>query len=121
MDFISRKFHAALDYFSVLVLLSAPWLLNFSESLTATAVAVFAGVLILIMSMMTNYEGGLIRSIPMAIHLKMDVVLGAVLAASPWMFNFNDVVYLPHLIMGLLAIFAGIFSTKVSLTKRMAG
>ena len=121
MDFISRKFHAVLDYFSVIVLLSAPWLLNFSDSLPATAMAVFAGLLVLIMSMMTNYEGGLIRSIPMAIHLKMDVILGVVLAASPWLFKFKEVVYLPHLIMGLLAIFSGFFSTKVSLTKKMAG
>ena len=121
MNIISRKFHAVLDYFSVMILLTAPWLFNFSDSTAATATAVFAGVLILIMSLMTNYEGGFVRNIPMSVHLNVDVVLGVILAASPWIFGFSDLVYLPHLIMGVLAILAGTMTTRTSLNNRMAG
>lgn len=114
MKIISRKSHAVLDYLSAIILISAPWIFGFSDSSTATRVAVAAGILILGMSLMTNYEGGVLRSIPMAGHLNMDVLLGIVLAISPWLFNFKEEVYLPHLIMGLLAIFSGLMTVRTS-------
>lgn len=120
MKIISRKFHAVLDYLSGIVLIIAPWVLNFNDSNVASAVAVVAGVLILIMSVMTDYEGGLIHTIPMSTHLNMDIVLGILLAASPWLFGFNERVYLPHLILGLLAIALGFLTVRVSLTNRIA-
>jgi hypothetical protein len=53
------------------------------------------------MSAFTAYEAGIVRSIPMSGHLAADAVLGIIMAASPWLFGFADVVYLPHLILGL--------------------
>lgn len=120
MKIISRKFHAVLDYLSGFILIIAPWVLDFNDSNVASAVAVVAGVLILIMSVMTDYEGGLVRTIPMSTHLNMDVVLGILLAASPWLFNFDEAVYLPHLILGLLAIASGFLTDRVSLSNRIA-
>ena len=118
MRFISRKFHAVLDYLSAAVLIAAPWLLHFDDSAYATYTAVIAGGLILVLSLFTRYEGGLIRKVSMWTHLAFDVTLGAVLAASPWMLKFSDSVYLPHLIMGLLAIGAGFMTKGESLKKR---
>jgi hypothetical protein len=115
MKIINRKFHAVLDYLSALVLIAAPWILNFSDSTSATLTAALAGILIIAMSVMTNYEGGLLRTIPMQMHLVADVILGIVLAASPWLFGFRDVVYLPHVIMGALAIFSGLLTESRSL------
>jgi hypothetical protein len=120
MKIISRKSHAVLDYLSAIVLIAAPWLFRFSDSNTATTVAVLAGILILVMSLMTNYEGGILRNIPMAMHLNMDILLGIVLALSPWIFGFKDEVYLPHLIMGLLAIFSGALTVRTSLDRQRA-
>lgn len=120
MKIISRKFHAVLDYLSGVLLIIAPWVLDFNESNVASAVAVVAGVLILIMAIMTDYEGGLVRTIPMSTHLNMDIILGILLAASPWLFNFNEEVYLPHLILGILSIASGLLTDRVSLGNRIA-
>ena len=120
MKIISRKFHAVLDYLSGIILIIAPWVLNFNDSNTGSAVAVVAGVLILIMSVITDYEGGVMRSISMSTHLNMDIALGILLAASPWLFGFYTEVYLPHLIMGLLAIAAGFLTVRSSLSNRIA-
>jgi hypothetical protein len=120
MKIISRKFHAVLDYLSAIVLIAAPWLLGFSDSSTATTVAVLAGILILGMSLLTNYEGGVLRTVPMAMHLNMDILLGIVLALSPWIFGFKDEVYLPHVIMGLLALFSGLLTVRTSLERLRA-
>ena len=51
----------------------------------------------------------------MAVHNVIDVVAGTVLAASPWIFGFADQsanVWVPHLIVGLAAIFLGLTTVQ---------
>lgn len=114
MRFISRKFHAVLDYITGLLLIASPWLFNFNNIAEAKWIAIIVGVLMLGMSFMTDYEGGGKKTISMSAHLTMDVIVGLFLALSPWLFNFNDYVYLPHLIIGIMEIGAGLFTVKVS-------
>lgn len=114
MRFISRKFHAVLDYMSGFLLIASPWLFNFSDVEAAKWVAIAVGVLILVMSFMTDYEGGGKKAISMSGHLTMDVITGIFLAASPWLLNFDEYVYLPHLIIGIMEIGAGLFTEKES-------
>ncbi len=120
MKIISRKFHAVLDYLSGAVLIAAPWLLGFSDVEPARWVAVFVGAMILLMSMMTDYEGGLVKALSMKLHLTVDVITGIFLAASPWLFGFSDQVYLPHLLMGILAIGSGLCTENRSLNRQAA-
>jgi hypothetical protein len=51
-------------------------------------------------SLFTNYELGLVGLIGMPAHLGMDAASGLLLAASPWLFGFSDVVWAPHLVLG---------------------
>jgi hypothetical protein len=71
------------------------------------------GILIIGQSLFTNYEVSLIQRIPMPFHLRMDVVAGVFLAATPWLFGFADFVFRPHLIIGILEIGAGLTTRKV--------
>lgn len=114
MRFINRKFHAVLDYMAGLLLIASPWLFNFSTLAEARWVAIAVGAVILMMSLLTDYEGGVFKTISMNTHLTMDVLAGLFLAASPWIFNFNDTVYLPHLLLGLLEMGAGLFTERHS-------
>ena len=114
MRFISRKFHAVLDYMTGILLIAAPWLFNFADVDAAKWVAIAVGALIIVMSLMTDYEGGGVKTISMSTHLTMDVIAGIFLAASPWLFNFDEMVYLPHLIIGILEIGAGLFTERAS-------
>jgi hypothetical protein len=120
MKIISRKLHAVLDYMSGMVLIAAPWVLKFNNNDAGSAVAVAAGIFILIMSIMTDNEGGIIRSVSMPLHLNLDIILGLVLAASPWIFGFKEDVYLPHLILGLFVMASGFITERSSLSSRMA-
>lgn len=110
MKIIPRKIHGVLDYVIGLLLIAAPWLLGFSANEPATIVACAVGFAALVYSLVTKYEVGLIPLIPFRVHLVLDVVSGVFLAASPWIFGFADIVYLPHLIVGLLEIGAGLMS-----------
>lgn len=77
-------------------------------------VPVVVGIVIILMSLMTDYEGGFIKKISMSTHLTTDILAGLFLAASPWIFHFDDQVYLPHVIFGILEIGAGLFTTRAS-------
>ena len=80
---IPTKTHAGMDYAVGLLLIASPWLFGFAdESTAATWLAVLAGVAMLGLSMVTDYEGGLLaRLIPMRTHLMADTGLGLLLAA----------------------------------------
>lgn len=114
MRFISRKLHAVLDYITGVLLVASPWLFNFEEVNDAKWVAIIMGIVILGMALMTDYEGGVKKVINMSTHLTMDIFAGLFLAASPWIFGFNDEVYLPHLILGILEAGAGLFTEQQS-------
>lgn len=106
-----------LDYLTGILLIEAPWLFNFASGGPAQWIPVIMGIAILLMSIMTNYELGLMQSIPMPTHLTVEVIGGVFLAASPWLFGFAA----PHLIVGLLELGAGLMTerTPATLTNTM--
>jgi len=86
---IPTKVHAGMDYTVGLLLVVAPWIFGFAdESSAATWISVIAGVAMIGMSTITNYEGGFLgHVIMMRMHLITDAVLGLFLAVSPWLFG----------------------------------
>jgi hypothetical protein len=114
MKIISTRVHGILDYLMGVVLIAAPWLLDFNRGGAETWVPVALGAGVILYSLFTNYEYSISKSIPMKTHLTLDVISGAFLAASPWIFNFDEFVYLPHLILGILEIGAGAMTETTS-------
>jgi hypothetical protein len=100
--FIPTFVHGLLDYPMSLVLIALPWIGGIADGRAAQWVPIAAGVLMLILSAMTDYELGLVRAIPMTAHLAMDVVMGLFLAVSPWLFGFASLVWIPFVVLGLL-------------------
>lgn len=113
MRFIPTRFHGILDYIVGIFMIIAPWVLDFSDNDAATWTIVIAGVLVLLQTVFTDFEVGLVRRIPMQSHLMMDFGLGVLLALSPWLFGFADYVYTPHLIVGVFAILASLMTHRV--------
>ena len=113
---ISSKIHAVLDYVVGLLLIAAPWLLGFADNTAATMVPVILGASTLLYSLFTNYEYAIARMLPYKIHLTIDFIGGILLLASPWLFGFNDRVYLPHVILGAFEIVAVMLSRKATAT-----
>jgi hypothetical protein len=116
MRFIPTKFHAPLDYIVGAALIAAPWIFQFSEHTAATVVPIVLGIGLIAYSLITNYELGVWKVAPMAVHNLIDIVAGGLLAASPWLFGFADEganAWVPHLTVGLAAVFLGL-TTKQS-------
>ena len=113
MRIIPTKVHGMLDYIVGVLLIAAPWLFNFDRGGAETWVPVVVGVLVLLQAIMTDYEAGVIHKISMVNHLRMDFILGVILAASPWIFNFSNIVWAPHVIVGIFSIIASIMTKTV--------
>jgi len=108
MHMIPTRMHAGMDYVVGVLLIAAPWIFGFAdESTAATWISVLAGVAMIGMSLMTDYEGGVVHAIAMRMHLMTDAVLGLFLAVSPWLFGFADEgtnAWLPFVVIGVLEI-----------------
>ena len=108
MKLINTKLHGFLDYIVGILLIAMPWIIALDTDTTPGIVFIVAGIMALIYSIFTRYEVGLIKIIPMPAHLLLDILSGAILAGSPWIFGFSDAIYLPYLIFGLFEIVAAI-------------
>ncbi len=110
MKIIDTKTHGILDYLVGGLLIVSPWLFNFYNEGAESWVPIVLGIGTLAYSMMTNYEMGLLKAMSMKAHLAMDFVGGAILAVSPWLFGFADLVFWPHLIFGVFEIMASLIT-----------
>lgn len=108
MRFIPTRVHGLLDYLVGFLLIIAPWLFGFARSGAETWVPVVLGASAIVYSLLTDYEWGVSRIIPMRIHLMLDGIDGALLALSPWILGFSGQVWGPHLAIGLFEIFAAL-------------
>lgn len=110
MKFIPSFVHGLLDYFFGISLVASPWLLGFDRNGSATAIAVIFGVVLLLYSLLTNYECGVIRVIPFRIHLFIDWLVGLFLFTAPWFFGFADNNAEPFYVFGMCIIGAALLT-----------
>src|SRR3712207_6023242 len=101
MRFLPTRVHGVMDYLWGIALIAAPWLFGFAMGGAAQWVVVVFGAGVIPYSLVTVYELGLVRVISIPLHLVLDGIGGAILAASPWLFGFPREVVWPHLLFGL--------------------
>ena len=104
MRFLSTRVHGMMDYAMGILLLASPYLFGFATGGVKQWLPMILGVAMIGMSLLTRYEWGAMRVIPMPVHLTIDGLSGALLAVSPWLFGFAGIVYLPHLVLGLIEL-----------------
>lgn len=121
MRFIPTRTHGIIDYIVGILLIAAPWLFDFARGGAETWIPVILGAGTILYSLLTDYELGAVRKIPMNTHLWLDIIAGAFLAVSPWLFNFADFVYLPHLIVGIAEIGVALMTQTVPARQHVRG
>lgn len=118
MLFISSRLHGLFDYVLALTLVLAPWVIDLSDTLAPAFISVGAGMVILTVSMMTNYELGVARVIPLSSHILIDVALGLFLVVSPWTFSFMNAPHGLHMLAGLALVTVSAFTVRVPKSRR---
>jgi hypothetical protein len=113
-QFIPTKVHGALDYIVGLALIFAPMIFGFMDvGGPAVIIPMVLGVGLIVYSLFTKYEWGLVKVLGMPYHLIFDVVASIFLAASPFIFGFYTQapnVWMPHVVVGIAVILVVIFS-----------
>lgn len=115
MKIIPKFYHGVLDYMSGLLLLAAPNLFGFAEIGGATAwVPRIVGLMILLQALMTDYELGVMKVIPIAMHLMADYAIGAVLLVAPFILGISSKSTSATVLLVMMAIvaFAAAFMTQ---------
>jgi hypothetical protein len=108
MRFMSTFLHGIGDYIGGVLLVLSPYIFGFADGGIAQWLPMAFGAAALVYTVFTRFELGLVKVMPMPVHLALDGLGGLLLAASPWLFGFASVVFLPHLIFGLLEIGASL-------------
>jgi SPW repeat len=122
---IPTSVHGVLDYLTGSTLLAAPELLRLKDVPSSALAFRLAGGGAAAYSLLTDYELGAKKIVPMPVHLMLDAASGALLAASPWVFGSakNGTRYwMPHVLVGLFEILvAGTTKTQPSYYKVKPG
>jgi hypothetical protein len=111
---ITSRMHGMLDYPAGALLIAAPWIFGFADvGGSAVAVPIAVGALVILQSLITDYELSVADVLPLPAHLAMDVVAGAFLALSPVIFGFSDEganAWIPHVVAGIALIGSGLMT-----------
>ena len=111
---VSTKTHGVIDYATAGALLGAPALLRGTDLRARLALTV-AGGGILATSLLTDYELGARRVVPMKAHLALDAATGAGLLAAPFLLRTRGSGlggWLPHVLAGAGEIAAALLTER---------
>ena len=117
--FISTAFYGVLNYIIALTMIASPWLFDLVHvSSAAFLMPMYFGWLQLIMAIFADNEISPIRKFPMQMHLTIDVMVGFLIAVSPWLYTFSSKAFWPQVLIGGLLIFLGLFTKKSPFTTK---
>lgn len=81
--------HGALDYSYAAAIAASPNLFGFSDAPTPTLLMRILGGSVLLTSLCTRYELGLIKVLPFKLHLAGDALSGLFAIAAPFLLGFS--------------------------------
>ena len=110
---IPTNLHGVIDYLAGGALYATPALLGLSDVPASARTLRLASGAAIASSMLTDYELGVVKVVPMPAHLTLDVASGALIAASPWLLGFaknGQRHWLPHALMGTSEVLIALMS-----------
>ena len=118
MKLFSTRMHGIIDYLSVGTLFTLPRALGWSARVTGLMTNAALGTLVY--SLLTRYELGLVKVLPMKGHLALDGMSGALFCGAPLLFPDEDTSVKAALVgFGLFELAAAFMTeTEPSLSER---
>jgi len=108
MKFLSPRTHSIIGFIVGIALLLAPNIFGFSDvGGAAVAVPRILGIIIILSELTVRGSFSGMGFVSMKAHIVLDVIFGAFLALSPWIFGFSDEeanAWVPHLVVGIVII-----------------
>lgn len=108
MKFISPRAHSVIGFVVGVALLFAPNIFGFSDvGGAAVLLPRILGVIIILSELTVRGSFSGMGIVPMRAHITTDVIMGLLLALSPWLFSFSDGPsnsWVPHLLVGIVIV-----------------
>ena len=114
---IPTRIHGFFDYLMGLALIVVPYMVSDTRGIEMW-LPMGVGVLVLLQSLITDYECSVANLLPVRGHLAMDATVGGLLAISPWLLNFDERVFWPHVIVGVGLLASAVMTEKVRRDRR---
>lgn len=108
MQFISPRTHSIIGFIVGIALLLAPNIFGFNDvGGAAVMIPRIIGIVVIVSELTVRGSFTGMGMVPMRLHIGTDVLMGAFLALSPWLFAFSNEetnAWLPHLVVGIMMI-----------------
>jgi hypothetical protein len=88
MKIINNKAHGVLDYVTVIAFALIPTVFGLAGVPAYLSYAL--AVVHFLMTIMTNFEFGLVKAIPLKLHKWVEMAVGPVLLVISWVLGFSD-------------------------------
>lgn len=86
---IPRFVHGILEYVAAVVLVVAPFVLDYDKG-SAKATSIVAGLLLVVLAATTEGVTGIVDQLGVQAHAVLDVVFAGLLVAAPFLFGFSS-------------------------------
>ena len=96
-----RILYGLLNYVLAVLLLAMPFINTNEQSITAHIVTSFSGAFILIVTLLTKFELGILPLISLREYLVFGLIAGAFLLLAPFVFGFYPYGFVFHLVAGI--------------------
>lgn len=110
MRFIPTRIHGLIDYAWGVLLILSPFMLGFSADKTALWIAVAFGIAGIVYSLLTDYELGAFKLLPMPFHLVLDGLAGLALVVLAFALRLDCRASWVFLLFGLFAVVASLIT-----------
>ena len=110
---LSTRVHGMMDYGLGIALVGAASTMPGGIAGTPGMVLVITGIIAVLNALVTDFELGVLRKMSIPLHLWLDGILGLVVAVSPWLLSFDQDVWLPHVLVGIVIMVAAFFTDTV--------
>ncbi len=121
MRVIPTTAHGVIDYTTAFTLLVAPKLWRLDEVPPSAATFYASGGGLTATSLITDYELSVANVVPMRVHLALDIVSGAALAAAPFILGFRESgprYWIPHVAVGASEVLTAAMTKPERISKR---
>jgi hypothetical protein len=109
MRFLPTQIHGVVDYLAGIVFIALPWIFDWDDA--AKTILTIVGIAVILYSLLTRYELGVAKIIPMTTHLGLDLLGGIVLIVTPFIFDVDpDAAKWTMVVLGVLEIGASLMT-----------
>jgi hypothetical protein len=92
LRFITPNQHGVIDFAVAALLIVAPFALGLgASSALAVWISVATGLVVVVMSLLTDYRFGVVRILPFWAHLSLDGAVGVAYALIPTVLGFSGI------------------------------